>query len=64
MEVAAVVSDVPGGSGRSLEVTAVILDVQGGSGRSREVVVWHGSPCHKDFLILLNVVQLRKFILF
>ena len=28
------------------------------------VIVWHGSPCHKDFLILLNVAQLRKFIFF
>jgi len=31
---------------------------------SLSIVVWHGSPCHKDFLILLNVARLRKFVLF
>ena len=34
----AVVPDVPGGSGTSLEVTAVVSDVSGGSGKSLEVL--------------------------
>ena len=40
MEVAAVVSDVPGGSGRSLKVTTVVFDVPDGSGRSLDVIAW------------------------
>ena len=34
----AVVSYIPGGSGKSLEVIAVVSDVPGGSGKSLEVV--------------------------